>query len=88
MPDGVPYDPSIQRRPLAGAFDFMVRGWRPATGWVFALILLARGVVIPVVQLARGESVEPMDWVTLFALAGALGLARYRHQEKEAGVTI
>jgi len=81
--------PQVERHvaPLSGFWDGFVRGWRPFGGWVCALILLARGVVIPITQLFRGEAVDPLDWVALTALIGVLGLSRWRSKERIAGVT-
>lgn len=81
--------PQVQRQvvPLAGAWDLLVRGWRPLGGWVCVMILLARGVIVPLTQLYRREPIEPIDLVALTALAGVLGLARWRTQERIAGVT-
>jgi hypothetical protein len=76
------------RRPLSGAFDFMVRGFRPAAGWACAIVILVRGAVVPIVELARGHAASPMDWAMLVALVGMLGLARYRHLEKSAGTSV
>lgn len=76
------------RRPLTGAFDFMVRGFRPAAGWACALVILVRGAIVPLVELAQGDAASPMDWAMLVALAGMLGLARYRHLEKTSGATV
>lgn len=76
------------RRPLSGAFDFMVRAWRPAAGWACTLTVLVRGALVPFFELATGGPVSPFDWVAAGALLGALGLARYRHLERVSGVTI
>jgi hypothetical protein len=76
------------RRPLSGAFDFMVRGWRPAAGWACTATVLVRGAVVPIFELANGGPVSAFDWVSVAALLGALGLARYRHIEKLADATI
>jgi hypothetical protein len=86
MPD-LPSD-SVTRRPLDGLFDFMVRGWRPFSGWACGAILVVRGAVHPVVEMARGEQVTPLDWVSLVALVGMLGLAQLRSIEKREGATI
>jgi hypothetical protein len=83
-----PLSPRDPRRPLSGWFDFVVRGWRPFSGWACGAVILVRGAVVPVVELARGEPTAPMDWVSLIALAGALGLARYRSIERREGVTV
>jgi hypothetical protein len=88
MQDGDEAPEPIQRRPIAGAFDFMVRGWRPAAGWACTLTVLVRGAFVPFAELATGGPVSPFDWVSVAALLGALGLARYRHLERVAGVTI
>ena len=76
------------RKPLTGPFDFMVRGFRPAAGWACAIVILVRGAVVPIVELARGQAASPMDWAMLVALVGMLGLARYRHLEKTSGTTV
>jgi hypothetical protein len=76
------------RRPLSGPFDFLVRGWRPFAGWACGLVILVRGAAAPIVELARGETVAPLDWVSLVALVGMLGLARLRSVEKREGVTV
>jgi hypothetical protein len=79
----------VERRvvPVSGPWEAFVRGWRPFGGWVCGAILLARGVVIPITQLCRGEPVDPLDWVSLIALVGVLGLSRDRQRERLAGVT-
>ncbi len=79
---------SQARQPLTGAFDFMVRGFRPAAGWACAMVILVRGAIVPLIELAQGDSASPMDWAMLVALAGMLGLARYRHLEKTSGATV
>lgn len=66
----------------------MVRGYRPAAGWACAAVIAVRGAVIPIWEIARGEPVSPIDWVSLIALVGALGLARYRHIEKTSGASL
>lgn len=76
------------RQPLSGPFDFMVRGFRPAAGWACAIVILVRGAVVPMWELARGSDASPIDWAMLVALVGMLGLARYRHIEKTSGATI
>jgi|GEM_PF-3766402 len=88
MADDLPAQPERQRRPIQGGFDFMVRGWRPAAGWACAAVILVRGGIIPLIELGTGRDVTPMDWVSLIALIGALGLARYRHLEKTSGTSI
>jgi hypothetical protein len=81
-----PRNPLPQRRPIAGAFDFMVRGWRPFGGWVLGLILLVNGVAVPAAALVRGEAPD-LDWPWLLAALGLLGLSRDRRIEKSEGVT-
>lgn len=54
---------------------FFVRAWRPACGWMIA-VLLARSAIVPIVQLARGLPVEPTDWTALAAMAGVLFVTR------------
>ena len=54
---------------------FYIRAWRPACGWLIWL-LLVRALVVPLVQLARHEPVEPLDWTALSLLAGALFVTR------------
>jgi hypothetical protein len=76
------------RQPLTGPFDFMVRGFRPAAGWACAIVILVRGAVVPLWELARGSDASPIDWAMLVALVGMLGLARYRHLEKTSGATV
>lgn len=88
MADDLSDKPECQRRPIQGGFDFMVRGYRPAAGWACAAVILVRGAIIPLIELAEGRVVAPMDWVSLIALIGALGLARYRHIEKTSGTSI
>ena len=88
MQDGDDHTHDTARRPLSGAFDFMVRGWRPAAGWACTLTVLVRGAFVPFAELWNGGIVSPFDWVSVAALLGALGLARYRHLEKLAGETI
>lgn len=80
--------PARCRRPIDSAFDFMVRGYRPAAGWACALVIFVRGAVLPAWEMAEGQEVTPMDWVSLIALVGALGLARYRHLEKTSGASL
>lgn len=87
FPEAAPAQADRKVEALAGCWDFYVRAWRPFGGWVCALILLARGVVIPAVQLGRGEAIDPLDWVALTALAGMLGLGHFRSRERVAGVT-
>lgn len=80
--------PSLpDRRPIAGPFDFMVRGWRPFGGWVLGLILLVNGAVSPLWELlALGKS-PTLQWPFLIAAIGLLGLSRDRRIEKQEGVT-
>lgn len=59
----------------AGGWAYFVRSWRPACGWLIAALLL-RALIVPIVQLARREPVEPLDWTALSALAGVLFVAR------------
>ncbi len=88
MQDGEYSLDTDQRRPIAGAFDFMVRGWRPAAGWACMLTVLIRGALVPLFELATGGPVSPFDWVAAGSLLGVLGLARYRHLERMGGVAI
>ncbi|WP_439532059.1 hypothetical protein [Polymorphobacter sp.] len=67
--------------PPRGGWEFFIRGWRPASGWLITL-LLVRGLVVPLVQLARREPVEPIDWMALSALAGVMVVSRtYERRE-------
>jgi hypothetical protein len=61
--------------PPRTAWAFFVRAWRPFCGWMIAL-LLARAVVVPIVQLIRSQPVEPTDWTALAAMAGILFITR------------
>ena len=61
--------------PPAGLWQFFIRGWRPAAGWLICAMLV-RGLVVPLVQLARGEPVETIDWTALSALAAVMVAAR------------
>lgn len=81
-PPGLP-----ERRPIAGGFDFFVRAWRPFVGWTCGVILLVRGAAMPLVELAQGRSVSPIDWIAVVALVGALGFGRWRTIEKQEGLT-
>jgi hypothetical protein len=64
-----------QSPPPANSWQFFVRAWRPVCGWIIALVLL-RVLVVPMVQLVRGEPVEPIDLTAFAALAGALFISR------------
>ena len=88
MSDGEEIDRITERRPIGGAFDFMVRGWRPAAGWACTATVMVRGAIVPFFEMAAGAPVTQFDWVAAGALLGALGLARYRHLERSSGVTI
>ncbi len=77
---------SGERRPIAGAFDFMVRGWRPAASWACVFILLMFGVVVPGFALARHEQPH-LDLVLLGVLLAALRLSHDRTREKQEGLT-
>lgn len=75
-----------ERRPIASAFDFMVRGWRPAASWACVVILLFWGVAVPLVALSRHQ--EPHFDLGLFGvLLTALKLANDRKKERLEGVT-
>lgn len=64
-----------------GLWAFYIRAWRPACGWTIWALLL-RALIVPLVQLARHEPVEPLDWTALAALATALFIARtYERQQ-------
>lgn len=55
-------------------------GWRPAAGWVCTLILLANGVILPLVGKA------PADWRAMAVFVGTLlGLAVARSFDKAQG---
>lgn len=79
-PAGNP-EPTGVRPAILCAATRMARGWRSAAGWACTLTVLVRGAVVPFVELAGGGPVSPFDWVSVAALLGALGLARYRHLE-------
>jgi hypothetical protein len=67
--------------PPRSFWEIFIRSWRPASGWLITL-LLARGVIVPLVQLARHEPVEPIDWMALSALAGVMVVSRtYERRE-------
>jgi hypothetical protein len=81
MPEAASSCPPRAFIPPSGAWQFFIRGWRPAAGWLICL-MLARGLVVPLVQLARGVPVEPIDWAALSALAAVMVAARtYERRE-------
>lgn len=88
VPAVAPAEPRPCRRPIDGLFDLLVRGWRPMAGWACVIVITVRGAVMPLWEIAADREVSPMDWVSLTALIGMLGLARYRHLEKSAGTTL
>lgn len=69
------HDSQHSRLPPTGKWAVYVRGWRPACGWMI-WALLVRALVVPLVQLARHEPVEPLDWSALAAMAGVLFVSR------------
>lgn len=75
------------RRPLAGKWDFMVRGWRPAASWALIAVILVHGVIIPLTELARRQEISAPDALFYGALALLLKLAHDRRREREGGIT-
>ncbi len=69
-----PAPPRISKPP-ENKWQLFVRAWRPVCGWIIALVLL-RVLIVPMVQLARGEAVEPIDLTAFAALAAALFVSR------------
>lgn len=70
------HEPPLRPRcPPRDPWAFYIRAWRPACGWL-VLLLLVRALIVPLVQLARFEPVEPLDWMALSALAGVLFVTR------------
>lgn len=74
------------RRPIAGLFDFMVRGWRPAASWACVLILLLWGLAVPIVAMFQGRPPH-LDLALLGVLLAALKLSHDRTSEKKEGLT-
>jgi hypothetical protein len=70
-----PAGPTGPAHPPRTWWAFFVRAWRPACGWMIA-VLLARSAIVPLVQLARGLPVEATDWTALAAMAGVLFVTR------------
>ena len=60
---------------------FFVRAWRPFCGWMIGA-LLVRSVAVPMVQLLRGDAVEPTDWTALTAMAAVLFVTRTYERAK------
>ncbi len=67
--------------PPTSIWAFFIRAWRPFCGWMIGL-LLARAVIVPLVQLARGQAVEATDWTALAAMAGVLFITRSYERAK------
>ena len=61
--------------PPRSFWEFLVRGWRLMVGWMMALVML-RVVVVPLVQLARHEPVEPIETTALAAVLGVIWVSR------------
>ncbi len=67
--------------PPRSLWAFFIRAWRPFCGWMIGL-LLARSVAVPLVQLARGDTVETTDWTALAAMAAVLFVTRSYERAK------
>jgi hypothetical protein len=63
-------------------------GWRPASGWVCAGVLLVNGVILPLARL-KYPAIEPLDWHAMTPFAAMLvGMGGLRSWEKITGASI
>lgn len=76
------------RRPLAGLWDFTVRGYRPTAAWVGVACMVVHGVVVPLLPLF-GHAPVAIDWMGVSAFLGVIygPLVVARTVEKINGVT-
>jgi len=68
----LPRAPSL---PPTTLWEFFVRGWRLLIGWMMGLVAV-RIVVVPFVQLARREPVEPIDITAVAAILAVIWVSR------------
>lgn len=76
------------RRPIGGAWDFMVRGYRPTAAWAGVATIITFGIVKPIAELT-GLQTAPTDWLGVSSfIAVVFGpIVVTRTFEKWAGVT-
>jgi hypothetical protein len=77
---------SVSAEPPRTVWEFFVRAWRPSASWVLVIILAVRGAILPLLQWRAGQAVEQLDWVSIVALVGVLGLGALRSHDLKQGI--
>lgn len=72
--------------PPQNVWEFFVRAWRPSASWVLVVILAVRGAILPLLQWHTGQPVEALDWTSIVALVGVLGLGALRSHDLKQGI--